>query len=139
MGAVNGKGWLGSLLAMGSLVIGLGTIFVQGAGLDANSADGSYANDCCGTIVLRDGRMVLEERTSVDYQLGTDQAGPYLLPKTYVGTWEERGFEIDGSRAPMKLRLDALPKPTRIEVPAVKGSRRFERKPPRPFKGPPWA
>lgn len=28
-------------------------------------------------------------------QLDHDDAGPYLLPETFVGSWEERGFEVD--------------------------------------------
>jgi hypothetical protein len=113
---------------------GLAFFALRDPGIAADSADGSYANDCCGTLVLRDGHMVLGETRSVDYELGEDAEGPFVLPETYVGTWEELGFEVDGSRPPVKLRLDALPKPRRIEVPAATGWRSFERKAPRPLK-----
>ena len=62
--------------------------------------------------------------------LKADQAGPYVLPAAYVGTWEDRGFEVDGTRKAVKLRLDAIPQPTRIDLPAARGWYRFDRKVP---------
>ena len=125
---------MGKAFAVASVVIGLSLFLLREPGLAADAADGSYVNDCCGTLVLREGRMVLGEVKSVAYELGEDADGPYALPERYVGTWEERGFEIDGSRAPVKLRLDAVPRPSQIIVPAATGWHSFDRKAPRPLR-----
>ena len=74
--------------------------------------------------------MVLQGGQSVDYAVKVDQTGPYVLPAAYVGTWEDRGFEVDGTRKAVKLRLDAIPQPTRIDLPAARGWYRFDRKVP---------
>ena len=92
-----------------------------------DGADGDYWHDCCGTIELRRGELVLEGAERVSYTIAKDGAGHYLLPDTYVGTWEHRGFEVDGSRPPLKLRLDKFPKPERVVLPAASGSYSFKR------------
>jgi hypothetical protein len=120
---------LGAAAALTALLAAL--LLLRDPGISADTADGTYWHDCCGDIVLNDGRMKLGEKTSVSYVVGQDETGPFVLPKRYVGTWEDRGFEIDGSRPPLKLRLDALPHSTRIVVPAARGSYIFERKAPR--------
>jgi hypothetical protein len=127
------RSWLGKASFLFGAATLMGSLLLTARGLEADAANGSYVNDCCGKLVLRDGRIVLGERNSVAFRLGKDEKGPYALPATYVGTWEERGFEVDGGRAPMKLRLDALPRPSRIELPAAKGWRSFKRKAPRPL------
>ena len=96
-------------------------------GIPANVADGSYENDCCGTLLLRDGRLFFETGVSVDYIVAEDQAGPYVLPDVYIGPWEERGFEIDGTRSATKVRLDAIPNPTSLVVVAYGQSYVFKR------------
>jgi hypothetical protein len=91
--------------------------------------NGAFAADCCGTLRLEDGRMLLNGRQSVRYAVGRDSAGPYILPATYVGAFEDEGFEVDGTRPTVKLRLDRLPGPTAIIL--YRGSKklRFEREP----------
>jgi hypothetical protein len=76
--------------------------------------NGVFTHDCCGTLELRDGAMILNSKQTVRYDVGRDARGPYILPRTYVGPFEDTGFEVDGSRAATKLRLDRLPQPTRI-------------------------
>ncbi|MFL6720442.1 MAG: hypothetical protein ACJ8FT_01375 [Sphingomonas sp.] len=76
--------------------------------------NGTFANDCCGTIQLSDGKMLLNDQQTVRYTVAKDANGPYILPYTYVGVVRDEGFEIDGSRSTIKLRLDRLPWPTRI-------------------------
>lgn len=125
---MSGRGRLAIASALAILAAGTAVLLLRGSNPSIHAANGVYDNDCCGPLILRDGRMQLGPSKSVDYEVGSDEAGPYILPKTYVGTWEDRGFELDGSRAPLKLRLDTLPKPTGIEVPAATGSRRFMRK-----------
>jgi hypothetical protein len=104
-----------------ALAIALLFFLLREDGIPAGAANGTYAHDCCGRIVLEDGRMTLGETKTVAYALERDEGGPYLLPDTFVGTWEHRGFEIDGTREPVKLRLDALPGTTRITLPAATG------------------
>jgi hypothetical protein len=119
--------WIGAAL-LAIAIAGLGWFFFFPRGIPADSANGTYANDCCGEVVLRDGRMILNNEKYVTYVLGRDRSGPYVLPQRFVGTWEDLGFEIDGSRPVVKLRLDRLPKPGTIQLPAPRGSYRFERK-----------
>lgn len=81
--------------------------------------NGRFEADCCGTIELRDGEMLLNGRQTVRYDVGRDSGGPYLLPRTYyVGGLDARGFEVDGTRPAVKLRLDRLPGPESIRLPA---------------------
>lgn len=95
--------------------------------------NGRFEADCCGTIELRDGEMVLNDRQSVRYDLGRDSEGPYLLPRTYyVGGLDARGFEVDGTRPALKLRLDRLPAPRTIVLPADGPDFLMKRTPARP-------
>lgn len=105
----------GRLIAIsgGALVAAL-AFFLFRPAAPAGLENGTFANDCCGALVLRDGAMILNGRQTVLYALGRDGQGPYVLPRTYVGPFEDKGFEVDGSQAVMKLRLDRLPHPTRI-------------------------
>ncbi|MFL6843636.1 MAG: hypothetical protein ACJ8ER_02005 [Allosphingosinicella sp.] len=81
--------------------------------------NGRFEGDCCGTMELRDGEMLLNGREKVGYSVGRDAEGPYLLPRIYyVGGLDARGFEVDGSRPAVKLRLDRLPGPGTILLPA---------------------
>jgi hypothetical protein len=95
--------------------------------------NGRFEADCCGTLELRDGEMVLNDRQSVRYQVGRDAEGPYLLPRTYyVGGIDAYGFEVDGTRPVMKLRLDRMPGPATIRLPADGPDFLLKRELPRP-------
>ena len=78
--------------------------------------DGTFANDCCGTVKLSDGKMLLNDQRTVGYTVGRDAKGPYILPDTYVGVVLDEGFAVDGTTSAIKLRLDRLPGPTSIVV-----------------------
>ena len=78
--------------------------------------NGTFANDCCGTIKLADGKMLLNDQQTVRYAVKRDAAGPYILPYTYVGVVPYEGFDVDGTRSILKLRFDKLPAPTSIEL-----------------------
>jgi hypothetical protein len=78
--------------------------------------DGTFANDCCGTIKLTNGKMLLNDQQTVRYAVKRDAAGPYILPYTYVGVVPYEGFDVDGTRSILKLRFDKLPAPTSIEL-----------------------
>lgn len=122
--------WIGGAAVLAVVALGLGTLGPGDPSLPPDRADGAYVNYCCGTIELSGGRMVLQGGRSVAYDVKVDDTGPYVLPRAYVGTWEDRGFEVDGTRSAEKLRLDKVPEPTRIDLPAARGSYRFERKVP---------
>src|ERR1044071_2065201 len=74
--------------------------------------NGIFANDCCGPIQFSDGKLLLTDTQTVRYTVAKDGKGPYLLPATYVGVVQDEGLEVDGTRSPIKLRLDRLPQPT---------------------------
>jgi hypothetical protein len=76
--------------------------------------NGIFANDCCGTFELSNGKMVLNEARTVRYTVVADADGPYILPHVDVGTMPDHGFAVDGTRSVRKLRLDRLPGPTRV-------------------------
>jgi hypothetical protein len=87
-----------------------------------------FANDCCGTVRLDGGSLALNDSQRVRYALGHDAAGAYLLPAYYVGAVEDQGFEIDGTRPALKLRLDRMPHPNRLVLYAGRISYVFSRK-----------
>ena len=101
---------LASILALSSLVR------VSHEPLVKVGENGTFENDCCGTIKLVDGKMLLNDTQVVRYTVGTDAKGPYILPETFVGIVQYQGFEVDGTRSTRKLRLDRLPQPTRLEL-----------------------
>jgi hypothetical protein len=78
--------------------------------------NGVFENDCCGTIQLSDGKMLLNDQQIIRYTVAKDAKGPYILPSTYVGIVRDEGFEMDGTRSTAKLRLDRLPGPTSIVI-----------------------
>jgi hypothetical protein len=77
-------------------------------------ANGAYQNDCCGTLVLQDGRMSAMNQ-SVSYVIERDKGGPYVLPSVYVGG-SAKGLVIERSKASLKLHLDDAENPTAIEL-----------------------
>jgi len=83
----------------------------------SSGEEGTFKNDCCGTVTLAQGRLSLNGGQTVRYDVGRDASGPYLLPRTYVGALEDQGFEVDGTQPARKLRLDRLPGPQAIELP----------------------
>jgi hypothetical protein len=94
--------------------------------------NGRFEADCCGSLELRDGEMLLNDKQTLRYDLGRDSEGPYLLPRTYyVGGLADYGFEVDGTRPAMKLRLDRLPGPRTIVLPADGGDFVMKAKPAR--------
>lgn len=78
--------------------------------------NGSFEHDCCGSLRLRDGDMLLNDHPATHYTVGRDARGAYVLPSSYVGGLEGIGFEIDGARPVTKLRLNRLPNPTSLMV-----------------------
>jgi hypothetical protein len=120
---------IGTLAGAGAALLAAGLFLAPASG--SGAVEGEFRNDCCGTLRLEAGRMVLEGKSSVGYTIGRDAAGPYILPTTYVGPWEEQGFEIDGTRPPLKIRLDRVPAPQRVYVGNGIDTWLFKREPPR--------
>jgi len=85
--------------------------------------EGTFENDCCGTVTLAHGHLSVNGSQAVRYDVGRDADGPYVRPRTYVGVVEDEGFDIDGSQRARKLRLDRLPGPQAIQLPM--GTRAF--------------
>ena len=118
--------WMLASAAVLALLLVIGFALWPRGEEPARAEDGVFANDCCGEIRLAKGRIVVGDN-AIRYTLERDAAGPFILPATYVGPYEDRGFEVDGSRPPLKLRPDALPTPNSIDMEAYGKTFRFKR------------
>lgn len=108
------KMWpIGLAASAGAAALGI-ALLLNKPTTPAEAANGLFTHDCCGTLSLRDGRMIINQAKTVRYTVSQDEAGPYIIPETYVGPFENKGFEIDGTRQAIKLRLDHLPRPQSI-------------------------
>ncbi|MBU3078780.1 hypothetical protein [Sphingomonas quercus] len=96
-----------------ALVLAMPGLFSRQPSLKAGE-NGIFANDCCGTVELVDGKMLLNGGQAVRYIVGKDAEGAYVLPRTFVGAVPDWGFDVDGTRSVRKLRLDRMPVPTKI-------------------------
>lgn len=101
------------IIAVGLVLIAGLTLLLPDAAL-RNGENGTFSNDYCGTITLTDGVMLLNDQRRIRYTVAKDTNGPYILPRIYVGAVPDIGFDVDGTRSILKLRLDRLPAPTRI-------------------------
>lgn len=76
-------GW--KWIAAGTLLVGAtclsAVLVLRNPGLPVSAADGTYSNDCCGDLILRDGTMIMGER-SVGYVVEQDGDRSFVLPKT---------------------------------------------------------
>jgi hypothetical protein len=82
--------------------------------LPISSANGEFANSCCGTIVLDNGQMSIGKQ-HVAYVIETDKQGPYILAAGYVGVTDE-GIKIDRRNYPLNMRLDRRTNPDVITI-----------------------
>ena len=126
-GIMTRRGWMiwsAALAALSATAIAL--FYYYESGLPSHSADGFYSNDCCGTIELRGGHLLVNGIELVSYSVQRDDQGPYILPRAFVGA-ESGGVVLDGGRRVMKLRLNVLPNPNRIAIPSPRGPDSFER------------
>ncbi|PCD03246.1 hypothetical protein COC42_02190 [Sphingomonas spermidinifaciens] len=119
----------GLVLLVAALLAGGYRLFIHDPYVPAGEA-GVYRNMCCGTVELSGGDMLLNGQKAVRYVVSRDAAGPYVLPRVYVGAFPYRRFEIDGSARAVKLRLDRLPSPTRITLYKGEAAYDFRRQPP---------
>lgn len=108
------KRWLTfGIIAVGLLLIASLAILLPNSAA-GKGENGTFINDYCGTITLTDGEMLLNGQRKIRYTVAQDADGPYILPRVYVGAVPDIGFDVDGTRSILKLRLDRLPAPTRI-------------------------
>jgi hypothetical protein len=126
IGFVNRYRWASAGVAVAVLIAAGIAIFTYESGLPSDIADGFYSNDCCGTLELRGGHMIANGVELVNYTVQQDDQGPYILPRSFIGT-EDGGFVLDGDRRVRKLRLNALPSPNRISLPGLWRPDIFER------------
>ncbi len=84
--------------------------------LPIGTADGTYANPCCGSIRLHNGQMIFGRGQIVSYVVEHDKVGRYVLPTSYVGVWSGKAVQANRSANPLKLRLDDATRPTTIEL-----------------------
>jgi hypothetical protein len=92
------------------------SVFLLKTPASSGLENGSFENDCCGSLRLRDGDMLFNDHQATHYTVGRDARGAYVLPSSYVGGLDGIGFEIDDARPVTKLRLDRVPNPTSLLV-----------------------
>ena len=103
----------------GVILIGVGCAwaYILLAGeprLQIGIANGTYSNPCCGTLTLTNGTMSIANQR-ISYVLEEDKAGPYVLPKVYVGASNDR-LVVNSKGYALKLRLDRQVDPHHIEL-----------------------
>ena len=82
--------------------------------LQIGIANGTYSNPCCGALTLNNGTMTFENQR-ISYVIEEDKAGPYVLPKVYVGASNDR-LVVRSKGNALKLRLDRPVDPHHIEL-----------------------
>ena len=84
--------------------------------LPIDTANGTYANPCCGSLTLTNGQMVVGQGQFVSYVVEHDKIGRYVLPASYVGVTDGRVLHVDRSANPLMLRLDDTKQPASIDL-----------------------
>ena len=79
------------------------------------TANGRYTNPCCGSLVLRDGRITTSDNQFVRYVVEHDKRGRYIVPEGYVGA-SKRGIVIRRAGNPLKIYLEPSQPPQHIEL-----------------------
>ena len=77
-------------------------------------ANGSYANECCGRLILENGMMRVRTQ-EVSYVIESDKEGSYVLPAFYVGA-ASGGYVVRRNGVPLKLRLDSQAHPAAVDL-----------------------
>lgn len=105
-------------ISLSILAAGVGAmLYVLAVGeprLSIAVANGTYSNARVGTLVLANGRMMVNGRW-VSYVIESDKVGAYVLPASYVGA-SDHGFVLRRSSYPLKLRLDRATQPDRLDL-----------------------
>src|SRR3954469_13157127 len=96
--------WIIASMVVAAGVVVLLLVFVFHQPVVKAGENGTFANDCCGTIKLADGKMLLNDQHTVRYAVKRDATGPYILPYSYVGVVPYEGFDVDGTHSILKLR-----------------------------------
>ncbi|KQS51558.1 MULTISPECIES: hypothetical protein [unclassified Sphingomonas] len=103
------------VVAAGTVLLIAFLVFLRKPIVDAGE-NGMFANDCCGTVKLADGEMLLNGQRTISYIVARDADGPYILPRFDVGVVSDQGLDVDGTRSVRKLRLDRLPSATKLTL-----------------------
>jgi hypothetical protein len=82
--------------------------------LPVDAADGTFTNQCCGEVTLKDGVISVGSQR-LNYLIESEKIGPYVLPKVIVGA-SNKGFVIRPDGYSLKLRLDRTADPMNIEL-----------------------
>ena len=84
---------------------------------DPTSIPGTFANDCCPNIVLANGQITVSGGGSTAFTAGQDNISPYLIPSARVEIQDGSNVKLDPQQISLKIRLDRLHRPERIEIP----------------------
>jgi len=84
--------------------------------LPISSADGSFVNACCDTLLLKNGYILMSPDQTIRYSVEQDKVGPYVIPTWFVGVLDGNQVYVDCVKSPINLRLDNPNNPARIEL-----------------------
>lgn len=101
---MNASKYLSAAIIVGVAGSWLYLMSSPGNRLPVTAADGDYGNRCCGIISLRHGTMTFKSG-AVNYVIGKDKQGAYVLPTKFVGPSPPDGLLIDSQKYPLKLRV----------------------------------
>jgi hypothetical protein len=119
------NGWVSSGVLVAVISALLYVLLAGAPNLPVGVANGSYANPCCGTLILNNGQMTIGNQY-VSYVVERDKGGPYVLPQALVAVTAGNRLNVSRGSQPLKLRLDSE-HPRRIELPGSEASYGFER------------
>ena len=103
-----------AFVAWAAFRISLVTTGLKPPRLTISIANGSYANNCCGTITLNNGNMTVSGH-QVSYVVESDKAGAYVITPFYVGA-SSGGFYLLPKSFPLKMYIDNETHPTVISL-----------------------
>ncbi|MDF0546550.1 hypothetical protein PX699_29780 [Sphingobium sp. H39-3-25] len=118
--------YVGALGLVAVLIGWAHIIFVGGPKLPVSAANGSYSNACCGTLVLKNGRMRFSGGRIARYDIEQDKVGPYIITDALVEVINGRHVSMESGKEPFKLRLDRTPNPSRIELTDLAASNAYQ-------------
>jgi len=100
--------------------------------LPIGTANGVYANDCCGSIVLKDGLLTFAGG-STKYIVDHDKLSRYVLPEHLIHVTTNR-VDMEENSFPLYMRLNDSQPPRTIELAGYQQDYIFTRVPGRPVR-----
>ena len=93
----------GALLLVTGVLIAWAVVFLAPQDrLPLDIADGAYASDCCGQVVLKGGEARAGQ-LAFQYVIDRDKQGPYILPIKRMVTADTSGLAVAEADTPLKL------------------------------------